>query len=111
MRNILKELLAKRNIKDVTELSKDEQDTFDGWERILSEGEITIGKLERFCQAQLIAVEQQMDNMDNSTLKNDRLNVQRSVYSNILRAIRAPKEQREHLEKYLRTLIDGTTNE
>ena len=104
---ILERLLKKRGIKDVSVLSNDEKADFDRWNKVLSEGEISVEKIKTFCQQQIKLIESQWKNLDNSERKNERLIVMHVVYSAILEAIEAPKIERENLEKYLVGLIEG----
>lgn len=102
----LKRLLKKRGIDDVTKLQPEEKADFDRWQKILSEGEITLDKIGEFCRAQKTITEKQMRNLDNSYEKNAKLVLLHSVYSAILEAITAPQAERESLEKYLNALLE-----
>lgn len=105
MHEILQKLFTKRGIKDITDLSPDEVKDFDRWEKILSEGEITVDKILDFCKAQVTMIEGQMKVLDNSDIKNRKLILLHSVYSSLVILIKAPQIERENLEKYLNTLL------
>ena len=105
MQNILLRLLEKRNIKETKELSTEEKETFDKWEVILSEGEISVEKILKFCQGQIKLIETQWKNLDNNTDKNERLILLHTVYSTLVNLIQAPQTEKDNLEKYLTELL------
>lgn len=103
--SILDKVLEKKGIKDVTKLSKEEAEDFDRWERILSEGEMTLDKVAEFCDSQVTIIERQWANLDNSNAKNERLILLHTVYSKIKGVITSPQAEKEQLEKYLQQLL------
>ena len=103
----LDELLDKRGIKDVSTLAEDEKQTFDRWQKILSDGEITVDKIKQFCINQVQVIEHKWRELDNSELKNQRLITMHTVYKTILDAIDKPATERENLEKYLAQMIEA----
>ena len=106
MHSLLSKLLTKRGIENEEDLSKEEQDWFKEKERILSlNDEITIEDFKKFCLAQKNIIEDQWNNLDNTTTKNERLIIAHTVYSRILKAVDASKVEREMLEDYLTQLI------
>ena len=105
MHSLLEKLLVKRGIKNVNELDTDEVQTFDGWNKILSEGEITIDKVGKFCQSQLDIIEGQLKDFDNTPQKNERLVIYFNVYKTLKDLISNPQAERSNLEKYLINLI------
>lgn len=107
MYHLLEKLLKKRGIKTLTELSEEESEDFDRWNKVLSEGEITVEKIIEFCKNQVNLIENQWKNMDNSQAKNERLILLHTVYKTILEAITAPKVEKERLESYLQQLLDS----
>ncbi len=86
-------------------LDEEEKKDFERWEKILGEGEISVEKIEQFCKAQISAIEAQWKDMDNGTLKNERLIIAHNIYSTIIRAINSPQVERKSLEEYLNNLI------
>lgn len=102
----LSRLFNKRGIKDVNELSQEERQTFERWDKILSEGEITVDKIAKFCESKKKIIESQWRDISNDPKKNERLIVYHNVYSAILEAIHAPTAEREQLEQYLQQLLD-----
>lgn len=104
--NLLQKLLEKRHIKDISELSQDEAEQFDKWEAILSEGEITVDKIKRFCEVQLGVIETQLKSFDNTPQKNERLIIYFNIYKTLSNLINSPMAEREILEKYLLQLIN-----
>lgn len=105
MHDLLRQWLKKLKIKDVSGLSEEEKETFDTWSKTLSEGEITVERIEEFCQNQIEVIESQWRDMNNSERKNERLIVLHTVYSTLLKMINAPKQERANLERYLRQLL------
>jgi hypothetical protein len=105
MTNILSQLLQKRGINDVNELSKEERVEFDNWNAILSKDEVSIEKIAEFCQSQIAIVERSFDDLERSPQKTDRLVLQHTIYSKFLNLISGPKHEREALEKYLQGLL------
>lgn len=102
---ILQKYLHKLGISSIMDLHDDEKKDFDRWEKILSEGEVTVDKILDFCKAQVILIENQWKNLDNTGNKNERLILLHTVYSTIATLIRSPQTERENLEKYLNTLL------
>lgn len=105
MNNLLSRLFRARNITDVTELSSEERDNFDNWKRVLSEEEVTIEDVSKFCDRQKQEIEILLENTDNSYQKNERLIYQLGIYRKIAKLITGRKTEREALEQYLEDLI------
>jgi hypothetical protein len=103
--SILDKILKKRGFNNTSELSPEEKETFDKWERILSDGEMSIDKIKLFCESQVGIIESQFRNIDNSKEKNERLILQHNIYKTIISVIVSPQAERENLEKYLKTLL------
>ena len=106
MHPVLEKLLKKRGIDNLDDLREDEVQTFEKWDRILSEGEITLEKISLFCENQLRLIDDKWRNLEASTEKNSRLISYRMVYKALRDAINAPKLERESLEKYLNSLLN-----
>ena len=105
MHPLLDKLLVKRNIKDVIELEPEEKAQFDEWQKILSEGEMSVSKIQAFCQMQLDIIKGQMKSLDNTTAKNERLTIYFNLYDTLLTLINSPQAEKESLEKYLNQLL------
>lgn len=108
-RNLIREWLEKLNIKDASkELSAEEQVTLNNWRRILSaEGDITVDKIKEFCEIQLVTIETQFRDPGKSDREKANLTLVHSVYSTMKALIVSPRAEREALEKYLSTLVQG----
>lgn len=104
MNHFLEKLLGKRGITDATKLDKDEIKTYDNWRKVLSEGEISVEKIQEFCKQQLSIIEAKFKE-DNIPEKNQRLITSYNIYKALLGAIEKPKHEKEDLEKYLQSLI------
>lgn len=105
MHHLLQRLLKKRGL-EVDHLEGSEKETFDNYNKVLSQGEVSVEKIKEFCENQVRLIEGKWKNFDNSSEKNDRLIVQHSVYKTILQVFEAPTRERENLEKYLVDLIE-----
>ena len=105
MHGLLAKLLQKREIKDVRDLSVEEQETFDKWEKILGEGEITLQHIKDFCQDQIRIIQSQYTNPDNSEKKDIYLKACLGIYTALIGVIEKPKMERSALIKYLEQLI------
>ena len=106
MHPALEKLLKKRGINELKELSVEEKGDFDRWQRVLSEGDVTVERIAEFCRHQIKQIESKWRDLKNTKDENDRLVLIHTVYSVLLDAITAPKAEREGLEKYLNQLLD-----
>ena len=106
MHNLLLRLLQKRKIKDFTELSEDERETFEGWKKVLAKEDLEIKDISKFCESQLDYIETQFKDLDISSQKLGRLVLLHSVYSTLRNLIEGPRAEREQLEEYLTSLLD-----
>lgn len=106
MHTKIKELLEKRHI-DIKDLTEEEKKTFDRWETTLQGKELTVQKIQDFCAIQQSDIESKWENLDNPTLKNERLIIAHTIYGKILRMISATEKERESLVKHLDELIDN----
>lgn len=105
MNNLISKILALRGIKTKDELTAEERADFDRWEHILSKGDMSVDVIKQFCQNQVSIIDKSLRDLDNSPAKNERLILQRLVYSTIINSIEAPQLERESLEKYLQSLL------
>ena len=105
MHNLLSRLLQKRKIKDFTELSEDERETFEGWKKILGKEDLEMKDISKFCVSQIDYIETQFKDLNASTQKRERLVLLHSVYSALRNLIEGPKAEREQLEEYLTSIL------
>jgi len=105
MHQLLKQLLGRKGIGDITELEEYEKQDFERWNRILSEGEISVDKIKKFCESQIKIIENKWKDLDNTKEKNDKLITMHIVYKTLLELIEAPSIEKENLEKYIASLI------
>ncbi|OGT23552.1 MAG: hypothetical protein A2W47_04565 [Gammaproteobacteria bacterium RIFCSPHIGHO2_12_38_15] len=111
MHNLLLRLLEKRGVKK-EELKSDENPLlneklkFEEWDKVLSEGEVSVDKIKEFCKNQIKIIEVQWKNLDNDTKKNERLIILHTVYSTLINLIESPQTEKENLEKYLTELLN-----
>lgn len=100
--SIIPKILEKRGIKDIKELSSEEKAVLEQWQSEWDDKEVTVAKIESFCEGQKRIIEMEMGKLDNTPLKNDRLVLMFSLFNKILRAIRQPQEERQMLEDFLK---------
>ena|SRR3990167_7964849 len=110
MHNLLSQLLQKRGItkkdldtKPIIPGAASEKDQFERWEQLLNGEEVSIKNIEDFCKYQIGQIEKKWENLE--AVHNERLVIAHTIYRTILKAISAPKVEREALEKYLAQLI------
>lgn len=105
MHLLLDKILKKRGVDDTAKLSEEEKETFDRWQKILSEGEVTLETVKNFCETQLGVIEGKFKELDRDKDKTERLVLLHSVYKSLLSIISSPRVERENLEKYLNSLL------
>ena len=105
MNNILSRILQKRGIKDVTELTKEEQVDFGNWQTILNKEEITVKDITKLCDSVIGAIENQFGDIELSNEKIAKLTLQHSIYKKIRNLMNAPRAERESLVEYLTSLL------
>lgn len=102
IKDLLAKLLNKRGISKVEELDKEEKETFDRYQLILSGELVTIDTLKEFCKSQIKIIESKCDGITPlSNLQQASIH----VYVNLLKAIEAPEAERASLERYLTQLV------
>jgi len=106
MHTAIETLLRKRGIESVNDLSPEEKQQYDQWQKVLVNEPITIPRFVEFLNVQKSIVENSLTNLNNSTLVNDRLIVQLNIYSKLLKFLDSDKTEREALIKYLTTLTE-----
>lgn len=105
MDNILSRLFEKRGIKDITELTKEEQVDFNNWKTILDKEEITIKDIVELCDNVTSSIEKQFKDLDVSNEKLAKLTLQHSIYKTFRDLVNAPRAERESLVEYLTSLL------
>ena len=105
MNHLTAQLLAKRGIDSLDKLSAEEKETFERWEGVLSQGDMSVDKIKLFCENQKRLIEAQWQDIHSSPQTNERLIVFHVVYSKLVEAINAPLSERASLEKYLQQLL------
>ena len=105
MHGLLAKLLSKRGIDNLNSLDKEEKQTWDEWEKILSKEELTLEDVKQFCKSQLEVIKGKWSNLDTETEKKQDLIPYFVVYSTLLQAIDSPKAVRESLENQLNNLL------
>jgi len=102
--NLLSKILQKKGIKDTSELSPEERQDFDRWKAILSK-DVSVETIKDFCKFQISVIENKFATGENTDKQDAFLKASLNVYLNLLKAIEAPKQEREALERYLQDLI------
>lgn len=107
MHPLIKKLLQKRGIEEVSSLDSEEKKDFVRWEATLSEGIITVARIQEFCKIQTDLIENKFKDITLPVEIRQRLIDQFNVYRSILELITKPESEREALEKYLNSLIEN----
>jgi len=97
--SILTDIFKKRGIKDITELDKEERETFEKYEAILSKPDLTLEDVKKFIQNQLGIIEAKWKDYDRKN-KAD-LIPYHIVYRTLLDVINSNQVERVQLERYL----------
>ena len=105
MHQILEKLLGKRGIKSLDELNKEEQETFEKWQAVLSKEELTTSDIKTFCQVQINMIEAKWSDLNVDKDKKAEWIPYHTVYKLLLTAIDSPRMAREAVEKNLIQLI------
>lgn len=105
MHNLLSSLLNRRGIKDASELSGEEKQSFESWQKVLVEEEVTPQSMADFCTNEIAAIELQFKDLSRPEYKTERLVLLHSVYSALLSFIKGKKHEKEALVKYLTSLL------
>ena len=103
--DILSRLLGKRGIKDVSELSTEEQETFNQWKKTLSEDTVDIDTIKGFCDYQLSLIDQGFKDLDRTPQKTERLVLLHNVYSSLKGIIDNPQVAKKSLVEYLTGML------
>lgn len=101
--SILDKLLDKRGIKNIDDLSKEERAVFDNYKTTLTGKTVTIKDLESFAESQIQLIEGKFAGPPSP--HDPYLKACLHIYLTLLKAIRAPKVERERLERYLIAMI------
>lgn len=107
MASKLNKVLESKGIKNLTDLTPEERETYLAWDKILSEGKVTVDKILEFCERELAridAVWRQSVISGRDIPQN--LVLLRVVYKTLADLIKAPKEEKAQLEEYLQNLVD-----
>lgn len=97
----IQQLLEKRGIKDINELTPEEKKDLDRWQSVLSEGQMSVEKIVEFCKNQIASIKLEMKKVDTTADKIQRLVCHFNVYDTLLNAIQGQKSERDQLERWL----------
>ena len=108
---LLDNILKRRGIKNITELTSDEKVEFDKLQRMadrlhkLETEVITVEGIEKFCKQEKAIIEKEWhDNADVSNNKEIYLKVQHKIYDSLIKYIESPKAERDNIVNYLENL-------
>lgn len=101
--SLLDKLLDKKGIKNIDDLTLEERAIFDGYKVTLTGKNVSIKDLEEFCRNQIRIIEGKFSGPDDT--HDSYLKACLHVYLTLLKAIEAPKVERENLERYLIAII------
>ena len=99
--DILTRWMKKNGIEDPSEATKEEKEVIEHYKGILSKEEITIEDLKIFIEDQIGVIETKWADLGVDEFKKAELIPYHTTYKALLRAINAPKAERESLEKHL----------
>lgn len=102
--SLLRKILEKRGIADVTKLTKEEKEDFDNYEKILSKPDLTLKDLQSFMESQIAIIETRWKDYGLEHSKKSELIAYHTIYRTLLDVIKSPQVEREVLEKYLTNL-------
>ena len=101
--SLIQQLLDKRGINKITELSPDEKVEYERWQQIIDGSEVTVDKIKEFCKYQIKVVESKCDGVTSLTpIQQASLH----IYLNLLAMIEAPEIDRKNLEAHLTRIIN-----
>ena len=100
--SIITDIFKKRGIEDINQLDKEERETFEKYEAILSKPDLTLEDLKRFLESQIGIIEGKWRDYDRQNKES--LIPYHTVYKALLNIINAPQVERQALEDYLRQL-------
>ena len=83
----------------------EERETFDGWNKILTNKEVAVSDITDLCSFMLKDIEGQFKNLDNSREKTERLVLLYTVYASLRDLIERPATERQNLITYLTKLL------
>jgi len=106
---LLKQWLANLEIKDYTELSEQEQQTYNEWEKVITK-ELTLDDLKSFLQKQQVALSKQLREavVEGEERKALRIAARLDNYEAIVEMLAEPERSRETIIANITSLI--TTN-
>tara|TARA_Y100001949_G_C15979694_1_gene327812 strand:+ start:722 stop:1045 length:324 start_codon:yes stop_codon:yes gene_type:complete len=107
MHNLLTKLLKKREINKVDDLSKDERETFEKWNSILTKRILEVDDIKNFCCNQIGLIESKWKDMDITKEKKADLISYHTVYKGMVDLMESPVAERASLEKFLHNLLQG----
>ena len=102
MHDLIKKIFKKEGIESITELSMEEKNKYEAWQRVLLKEKVDIEEVETFCKGSIKAIEAQFRNPESNK---DLLAVQHVIYNDILGVISSPLVEREQLILELKQLI------
>ena len=104
MHPLIEKLLTKRGVKDVAELTVEEKDVFDRWQKTLTSG-VSLESLSELAKQFIGTADAQLRDFGISHEKMERLVVARGICQLFLGAIENPKSEAESLEKHLASML------
>ena len=108
MHKLLSDVIQKLGLK-TGEMTEEEKQTFDTWNHVLSEDEITVERVAEFCERMQFAIESKWTNKYRDRTNDPFLADIHSVYGTIKRLITSKKSEREALEVQLQKMLDTPT--
>lgn len=102
---ILETIFQKKGIKSVNDLSQEERETFENYQKILDKDELTIEDFKKFLQQQISIIETRWKDLELSAQRKGELVPYHTAYRTLLQAIDAPKMEKIQLENLLNSML------
>jgi hypothetical protein len=103
--SILTKFLDKLKVKDVSELTVEERVTYDTYEQALSQGEVTVESIRKFCEMQIDNIEARWRDYGLADSVKAQLIPYHTVYKALILAITGPAKEKERVERELNDRI------
>jgi len=104
----LSKYLEKIGLKKLEDATPEEKQTFDRWNEILSEKDITVKDIEHLCAFEKGEIEKMWSNVNNAEKLNERLILLHTIWSKIEGAINPDTAERDALEEHIEKLMLDT---
>ena len=102
---IIQDILSKKGVTKLSELTPDEKVEYDRWQAIVEGNEVTVAKMKEFCESQIRIIEGRYATGDTTDKQDTFLRASLHIYLNLLNMINSPEVNRVNLEKHLTNIL------